>query len=218
MPRLVFVPWESFSRRLPIQYLVPSDETIKENARNQATEWATIFQRRTGINLTDVERSEIDTVFEKLVRDHWSVSKVFEANLDLHELMGMINYWGTVSETGSSERKLPTGQAIFSFSVRPGKGVVFELLPPFITAFVEALHCAHSISDQGKTLKDVCPDDIVDTLHNIFECEGRPVITLDLMHWDYDMEFPKYSELESMVIALRQPREDGEESNASRSA
>lgn len=202
MPRLVFIPWDVLSKRLPIQYLIPSDAAIKANARRQAAEWMEMFERRSDVELTETERAEIDAVFSGLVTAHWAPAKVFAENLDVKSLVDMLNVWSHKPSSGASERRLPEGDAVFSYSIKD-KGITFELMLPFITALVEAKHCAYSVCDEGRSLKDVTSEDVLTTIRNIFECEGRDLITLDLMHWDYAMTLPQYSELETMIQALR---------------
>jgi len=203
MPRTIHLSWTDLIARLPIRYLLPSEANIRANAKKQSDLWCEIFERNAIILLTQLERSEIEAVFTQLVTDHWKINNVLSGNLDLGHLVRLINTWARKPSSGASDRRLPHEDAIFSWR-KNSNGVVFELTPAFVTAYVEARHCAHSVVDEGLKFKDVTAKHLLDTWNNIFEGEGLGPITLELRYWDYSMVFPQYSELETLIQALRE--------------
>lgn len=217
MPRSVTATWDQLATRLPVEFYVPPADHLRASAQKQATEWVEIFERRQFIKLTEIEREEIEQVFFDLLTDHWSVAKIMEGNFDMASIVKLINQWSRKSTSGATDRRLPIGDGVFSYR-NSDKGVTFDLMPPFVVAMIEARHCAHSITDDGRNLKDVTIDDVLTTILNIFECEGHETVTLDLRFWDYSLTLPKYNEVESRILTLRQKKVSKGEKNERRAA
>lgn len=214
MPRIIQLSWSDLIAHLPIEYLIPSQTTIAASARKRAAAWIEIWERREAMQLTEIERAEVDAVFVQLLTAHWEIGNVMRGNLKLNYFFYLLNFWGCISQSGASERLLPRGIVITERSQGP-EMVRFELQPSFLHARIEAFHAAYGTTDDGLAFQDVTAAHLFDTINAIFEADGRQPVVVDLRHWDAALILPRYEELEALVQALRLQREPKGEIDAS---